>query len=136
MSSLNLLLAMPSPAVPCHMFFYQVVVTIIAGTVQLGMQAWNCIHHCMFLVLLRCSLLLITLPAQWGIIGPWCLFSQAPRHTVLQAYNLFGWYPSTTCLVSTAQEVQVQIPQVSQLLAYFHQYGQLAAHNTPQLCCG
>ena len=140
------------------MFFCQVAATVIAGTVQLGVQAWLFTHVedlcnpkqkdgfiCPSTTVFGTASIIVRSQFHRGVVpiayiadSVGCHWSSASLLTgcaVLRArVLLLGRCPSTTYPMGTAQEVQVWIPQVSQLPAYIHRHGQHAARNAPQLC--
>jgi OPT family oligopeptide transporter len=139
------------------MFFCQVAATIVAGTVQLGVQAWmfsNIEGLCSadqkdgficpsttvfgtasiivsFVPLLHTFDFRCSISVVCIIVGcHWTTASVLARSALLRAHLLLpGWRPCTVVTVDFTQEVQDQFPQISQLPDHLHQHRQLASCN-------
>jgi OPT family oligopeptide transporter len=137
------------------MFFCQVVATIVAGTVQLGVQAWmfsNIEGLCSadqkdgficpsttvfgtasiivsFVVLLHTFDFRCSMPVVYVVVGcHWTTASVLARSALLRPRLLLpGGRPCTIVPMDFTQEVQDRFPQVSQLPAHLHLHGQPAS---------
>jgi len=144
------------------MFFCQVVATIVAGTVQLGVQAWMFSNIeglcspdqkdgfiCPSTTVFGTASIIVSFSC-WGILFRfpllnacccvvvgchWAKASIHPWSALLRARLLLpGRCPCTIAPVDIAQEVQDWFPQVPQFPPSLYQHGQHASRDSSQLC--
>jgi len=140
------------------MFWCQIVATVVAGTAQLGVQAWMfsniedlcsadqpngfvCPSTTVFgtasIIVSHCCLLVLPFAQSWFVIVG-CYRTAASvlaRSSLLRSHFLFpGWHNRTPYPMDITQKVQTRFPEVPQFPDPLNGGGQLASRDTSQLC--
>ena len=142
---------------PRSMFFCQVAATIVAGTVQLGVQAWlfsnveglcsdtqkdgficpstNVFGTASIIVryIFPSDFVLTNFTLAVGCHWPATSFLARPD-VLRPRFLLFVWCHLSSYSVDTAEKVQDCIPEIPQLPAHFHGVEYYATRNPAQLC--